>query len=113
MQDWDYSRKLEALKELLDPRVVAAWLDEVEECRVAQRLAVVPTRPEAKADEPERLLTAKDVCERLQVGRSWLYEHAHWTGFPVIRVGRSLRFRLSEVEAWLVENGAESLVPPR
>lgn len=107
------SRKLEALRELLDPRVVAAWLDEVEQHRVARRATVMPTRPETKADEPERLLTVKEVCERLQVGRSWLYEHAHWTGFPVIRVGRSLRFRLSEVEAWLVENGSESLVPSR
>lgn len=113
MQHWEDSRKLEALRELLDPRIVAAWLDEVEGHRMARRPAVIPLRPEPPSDGPERLLTVKELSERLQVGRSWLYEHAHWTGFPVIRVGRSLRFRLSEVEAWLIENGSESLVPPR
>lgn len=106
MLDLDDSRKLEALRELLNPRVVAAWLDEVEANRESRSSDVARTGA-AITEVPERLLTAKEICERLQVGKSWLYERARWTGFPVIRMGKSLRFRLSEVEAWLSEHGSE------
>lgn len=104
MLDPDDSRRLEALRELLNPRVVAAWLDEVEEHREQRDAAPAKAMT---SEVPERLLTAKETCERLQVGRSWLYERARRTGFPVIRMGKSLRFRLSEVEGWLTEHSSE------
>ena len=51
----------------------------------------------------EQLLTVQQVADRLQVRRSWIYNRRHSGSlpFPAIRVGKFLRFRRSDVEAWL------------
>jgi len=49
----------------------------------------------------EQLLTIDEISRLLQVKKSTVY---HWTcaGFiPHTKVGRFVRFRASEVEAWL------------
>lgn len=49
----------------------------------------------------EQLLTVDDLSKLLQVKKSTIY---HWTcaGFiPHTKVGRFLRFRVSDVEEWL------------
>jgi len=55
---------------------------------------------------PEPILTGKQVAERLQVSPSMIYELTRKRSrrpLPVLRVGKYLRFRWSEVEAWLDE----------
>jgi excisionase family DNA binding protein len=52
----------------------------------------------------EKLLTAKQVAERLQVSVGWVQAHA--TGkyrpvLPSIKLGRSLRFSAKEVDAFI------------
>jgi excisionase family DNA binding protein len=45
------------------------------------------------------LLTADDVAQILRVPRSWVYRHLK--ELPVIRLGRYVRFRRSEIERFL------------
>ena len=56
--------------------------------------------------KPEQLLTVEEVCERLRVKRSWIYNNP---GIPCVRVGRYLRFYWSDVEAYLAQTRAAIL----
>jgi excisionase family DNA binding protein len=49
------------------------------------------------------LLTAQDVAELLQVKIGWIYDQVEAGNFPVIRLGRQLRFRATEIQAYLDE----------
>ena len=52
--------------------------------------------------EAERLLTAAEVAAMLQVPRQTLYGwRSRGVGPTGLRVGRHLRYRLRDVEAWL------------
>ena len=48
-----------------------------------------------------------EVAAHLQVAKDSIYRWVDSKGFPAHRVGRLLRFRLSEVDEW-VRNGGES-----
>lgn len=54
--------------------------------------------------DPERLMTSKEVAEFLQVPVStihqWRYRNTGPKGF---RVGKHVRFKRSDVEAWIEE----------
>lgn len=49
------------------------------------------------------LLTADEVAAILRVPRSWVYSHL--SELPVIRLGRYVRFKRSEVERFLENRG--------
>jgi excisionase family DNA binding protein len=49
----------------------------------------------------ERLLTAAEVAERLNVPAGWPLEQARAGNIPHVRLGRYVRFEWSEIEAWL------------
>ena len=49
----------------------------------------------------EPYVTLDQLCEHLQMKPRWVRYQVAENGLPVKRLGRSLRFRLSEVEAWL------------
>jgi len=49
-------------------------------------------------DDPV-LLNADEVAQILRVPRSWVYSHL--SELPVIRLGRYVRFRRSEIERFL------------
>lgn len=48
-----------------------------------------------------QLMTADDVCDVLRVSKDWLYDQVQAGKFPHRRVGRFLRFRPAEVQAWV------------
>jgi excisionase family DNA binding protein len=55
---------------------------------------------------PERLLTAREVADRLGVSVEWTLRHYRAGELPGFRIGRSVRpvrFRWSEIETWLDE----------
>lgn len=58
------------------------------------------------SDEP--LLTLKQLAERLQVGPMWVWKRTSPKGtlgvIPHLKCGRLLRFRWSEILAWLDES---------
>ena len=54
--------------------------------------------------ESEALLTVHEVAELLRVPVSWVYERTRQRGMnrlPHLKVGKYVRFRLSEVEEYL------------
>jgi excisionase family DNA binding protein len=46
-----------------------------------------------------------EVASHLSVGRDSIYRWVDAKGFPAHKVGRLLRFRLSEVDEWVREGG--------
>ena len=58
---------------------------------------------ELPLNAPDRLLTASEVAERLQVPESWVREQAREGHVPNLRLGRYVRFSWPAVEAWLEE----------
>lgn len=72
------------------------------------RLMTTPARPADLLDEP--LLGPRDLAARLGVPTSWVYANAEAGRLPSFRLGKYLRFRASEVAAWLEQqrrgNGA-------
>ena len=55
--------------------------------------------------DPLDLLTVDDVCRLLKVKRSWVYDAAERGDLPVVRLGRQLRFRRTDL-ALLVGNAS-------
>lgn len=55
--------------------------------------------PVSTAQEREALLTAKALADRLNVPVSWIYDNVGQ--LPAFRIGKSLRFRASEIDEWL------------
>ncbi len=49
----------------------------------------------------ERLIDAKELAEILGVRPQWVYARVDAGELPGFRLGHYLRFRVSEVEAWL------------
>ncbi|MEO0624280.1 MAG: helix-turn-helix domain-containing protein [Pseudomonadota bacterium] len=63
----------------------------------------------ATAPEDERLLTRPEVAERYGISRRYLeIAVVRGEGPPLIRIGRSVRYRSSDVEAWIE---AQRVVP--
>jgi excisionase family DNA binding protein len=55
------------------------------------------------SDPLEPLVDAHAVAEHLGVPVSWVYESARNGGIPHYRLGKYVRFKISEVDAWLAE----------
>ena len=53
-----------------------------------------------------------EVAAHLQVTRDSIYRWVDTKGFPARRVGRLLRFRLSEVDEWVKAGGDKSESSP-
>ena len=49
----------------------------------------------------ERLLTAREVAELLNVPVSWVRESTRSGAMPVVELGRYRRYLRADVEAWL------------
>jgi excisionase family DNA binding protein len=63
-------------------------------------------QPVAFTETFEPLLTIEQVAERLQLKPSTIYEltrRRNRRPMPVLRAGKFLRFRWSQIEAWLAE----------
>jgi excisionase family DNA binding protein len=51
---------------------------------------------------PDRLLTAAEVADFLQVKTSWVLDAARRNAIPHLRLGRYVRFRRPDIEEWLL-----------
>ena len=62
-----------------------------------------PAPPGSNGTTPDRLLTAADVAERLEVSKRYVYANAtHW---PFTRrLGRAVRFSAAGLDAWLSQS---------
>jgi excisionase family DNA binding protein len=60
-----------------------------------------PVSAAASAQRLE-LLTLDELVALLKVRKSWLYDEVEAGRLPAIRLGRQLRFRIADVEAYLI-----------
>lgn len=65
---------------------------------VAERLRPMLARAPA---EPDELMTTETLCEYLHVSERFVYERTQRKDIPFIKTGSLLRFRKSEIDAWL------------
>jgi excisionase family DNA binding protein len=47
------------------------------------------------------LMTPDEVCAYLKINKDWLYDQVQAGRIPHIRLGRQLRFRRTELDAYL------------
>jgi excisionase family DNA binding protein len=47
------------------------------------------------------ILTIDDVCEKLKLTKDQVYHLTSSRGIPCFKVGRSLRFRVKELDRWI------------
>ncbi len=53
------------------------------------------------SDEADRWRTAAEACEYLAISDNTLQRWITQRGLPVHRVGRTLRFKFSEIDEWV------------
>ena len=68
------SKKLQALRELLDPYAVAAWLDEVEQHRKRVLIDPPAIRSSSELGQSQPLMTAGELATCLRVSKNSIYE---------------------------------------
>lgn len=56
----------------------------------------------------EQLLTVDDLAAKLQLAKQTIYNRVSANEIPHVKIGRSLRFRPSEIERWIIEQTAEA-----
>jgi excisionase family DNA binding protein len=59
----------------------------------------VTTPPNGSGDL--KLLTPEQLCELLQVKKSWLYDQVERGMLPCLRLGKQLRFRHADIHRYL------------
>jgi len=71
------------------------------------------TPPNCAAEETSVLLwTPRQVCSALACRRSWLYDEVQAGRFPVVRLGRQLRFRPADITSYLERHTRQAAAPP-
>jgi excisionase family DNA binding protein len=50
------------------------------------------------------LLSIAQVCQRLDMGKSWVYRRIHEGEIPSVKLGRTIKVRRSELEDYLEEH---------
>ena len=55
------------------------------------------------------LMTAEQVCDQLQIKKSYLYHLTHNQKIPHFKIGNHLRFKSQDLDEWLEEkkNGGD------
>ena len=61
----------------------------------------VPDRPDSRDLE---LLSIPQVCQRLNMGKSWVYRRIHEGVIPSVRLGRTIKIRRADLENYLEEH---------
>jgi hypothetical protein len=87
----------------LPPQVACALLGQLSalQLRLAARLAMLVAAPAMSRNNPgDRLLTAKQVAERLGRGVNWVYEND--LPFIIRQAGRRPRYSERGLERWMV-----------
>jgi len=52
-------------------------------------------------ENPQKLLTLDDVCQKLSIKESHLRSLVFAKKVPIIKIGRLLRFSQEEIEQWI------------
>ena len=52
-------------------------------------------------DQNTTLMTLDELAEFLGVTPRWIYDNHQGQGIPAFQIGRTLRFRRSDIDGWL------------
>jgi excisionase family DNA binding protein len=63
---------------------------------------IVLDRPESRDDF--ELLSIPQVCQRLGMGKSWVYRRIHNQEIPSVRLGRTIKIKRSDLDQYLEEH---------
>ena len=103
-------------------RIAVSWDDNGRVSWILIRIYLVSTREYRSVEmaAEEGWVDIAEVAAHLRVARDTVYRWVDTKGLPAHRVGRLLRFRLSEVGAWMttgsghpVDDGARATAVPR
>ena len=64
------------------------------------------TAPTVRLGGSNKLISARELSERLGISRDSLYDNWRTWGLPGYYIGKHLRFREREVDAWLEKQAA-------
>lgn len=64
-------------------------------------LIVIDATEENGYHSQDELLTVQNVCDLLNVKKSYVYWLTHSKKIPFIKIGGLLRFRKADIDAWL------------
>jgi len=56
----------------------------------------------------EKWVRVSEVAKHLGLSESFINKAVHYSDIPVRRVGNRLRFRLSEIDQWVIGNARDS-----
>lgn len=92
----------------LDPAIDNETHAVTAEPALAAALSVEPceapapvVRSPAPVGRSTRLMALEEVADFLGVSTRWIYDNHARLGIPALRIGRTLRFRPTEINAWL------------
>jgi excisionase family DNA binding protein len=77
--------------------IAAALGRSVAAIRVVARKLPEPDRSEISA----QFMSSEQVCKYLHVKMDWLYDHVSRNEIPHVKLGRLLRFKRREIDAWV------------
>src|ERR687898_540256 len=64
-----------------------------------------PQRPQSAVGSADfELLSIPEVCQRLGMGKSWVYRRIHNQEIPSVRLGRTIKIKRSDLEQYLEEH---------
>ena len=79
-------------------------LEELESALLEFEEAVEGEVPDRPQSEDFELLSIGQVCQRLGMGKSWVYRRIHEGEIPSVKLGRTIKIRRSELEGYLEEH---------
>ncbi len=49
----------------------------------------------------DRWMTTEDLCDYISVSQDWVYDRVSKNQIPHVKIGRRLKFKLSEIDEWV------------
>jgi excisionase family DNA binding protein len=79
-------------------------LEELESALLEFEEAVEGKAPERPESGDFELLSIPQVCQRLAMGKSWVYRRIHEGEIPSVKLGRTIKVRRADLETFLDEH---------
>jgi excisionase family DNA binding protein len=98
----DHERSLKQLKQALQAHHQA--LEQLESALLEFEESIsgeASLRPQQEQQRGVQLLSIPQLCQELGMGKSWIYRRLRSGEIPSIRLGRSIKVRRDELEAYL------------
>jgi len=73
---------------------------------IARRVAdLLRSHLKQPVTEQEKIFTVKTLAEYLEVTEAWIYKYVSQRGIPYFKSGKYTRFKKTEIDEWIKENG--------